>query len=175
MVYAFYIQIWNGIAGTKKKKVSLFSTMPSKKRFLAAAAARAREGRAQKSHRSDEECEWTGGVNHILSSDSEFHWTDSDTDTDSESDFSELEGQELIGSLQACLDRELAILGEQTPYDKLSQQTLTTKAWKEAEAKRGFGYTGNSDRTRRRKDKEARKKGEKDAILRKRWDTAFSS
>jgi hypothetical protein len=147
--------------------------MPCKKSH-AAAAARAREGRARKlfgnnlTESIDEECQWTGGVNHILSSDSEFCWTDSDTDSESESDFSELEGQELIESLHACLEKELEMLGAQTPYEKVSQRTLTSEEWKKAEGNRGLGYTGNSDRSRRRKEQEARKKEEKDAVLRER-------
>jgi hypothetical protein len=134
--------------------------MPSK-RYCFAAAAHAHEGKARKplenilTRTNDEECEWMGGVNHVLSSDSEFYWTDSDMDSDSESDFSELEGQELIGSLQACLEKELKMLGTVTPYEQFTQQTLTTDEWKRAESKRGFGYTGNSDRTRRRKEQEA--------------------
>ena len=50
-------------------------------------------------------------INHILSSDSEFCWMDSDMDSESESDFSELGGQELIGSFLACLKKELGMLG----------------------------------------------------------------
>lgn len=51
---------------------------------------------------SDKECEWDGTVNHWVSSDSDSAWSDSDGDGyDSEgTEYSELEGQDLLESLQ---------------------------------------------------------------------------
>jgi hypothetical protein len=146
--------------------------MPAKKLSHLTAAARAREGKVKKGLRNnpDDECEWEGGVNHVLSSDSGTDWTKSDSDSDPQSDFSELEGQELVESLQSCLEKELEMLGSQTPYEKVLIRRLTLGDWKKAEGNRGFGYTGNSDRSKRRKEQQAREKAKQDEVLRQRYE-----
>ena len=80
------------------------------------------------------ECDWDGSVNHCLSSDSD--WEDELDDTE----FSELEGEDLKESLQKALEAELALLTQLTPYEVILQ--ATSKEWKRAEQNRGLGYNG---------------------------------
>lgn len=117
---------------------------------------------------SDEECDWDGTVNRCSLSDSDFEWTDSESDADdeSETEYSELEGDGLVESLQKSLEEELESLKKLTPYEVL-EQDISGKIWKRAEQNRGFGYSGRSDRTKRRHAKKARDKEEEDKNLRK--------
>ena len=158
----------------------------SKKR----SAANAREAKVQKrlktadeEHKttsiqtdSDSDVEvtsWTGGVkNHLIISDdidSDFDNTEWEVEY-SEDDLDDLEGEELIESLQKEIEHEISLLEElnTTPYEKISQVNLTTKKWKNVEKKRGFGYNGHAERTQRKHRQRAREKAEKDAVTRKR-------
>ena len=102
--------------------------------------------------------------------------SDSDSDFDSlsesvsesglDEEFSELEGDELLESLQQQAAEEATLLQKPMPYEELKRE-VSGQEWKTAEAKRGFGYTGNSGRTKRRQEKAARDKSEEDAKLRK--------
>ena len=167
--------------------------MPRKLKRWKDAAACARKGRAAaRKHRVDledpepihpeqepfneltdednERTKWTGGVIHIPDSES-----DSDRDFDpssalesepgSDEEFSELEGDELLESLQRQAAEEAKLLQKPVPYEEL-KRGVSGQEWKKAEAKRGFGYTGNSGRTKRRQEKVARDKSDKDAKLR---------
>lgn len=166
--------------------------MAHKRKHLLAAAARAREARlnqqqsanpgfeeinsentAPKSNlaleiNSDEECCWEGGVNHTLSSDSEFYQTEGESEesTSDSEEFSEVEDEDLLRSLQENLAQELKMLASPTPYQEVLQN-LTTKDWKKAEQNRGFGYTGNSQRSKERDAQKARAKAVQDEALRK--------
>ena len=119
---------------------------------------------------SDEECDWNGTVNYcpLGLSDSDFEWTDSESesDTDDETEYSELEGEGLVESLQKSLEEELKSLKKLTPYETLKQD-INGKIWKKAEQNRGFGYNGKSDRTKRHHTKKVRDKEEEDKIKRK--------
>jgi len=116
---------------------------------------------------SDSEiCSWDGGVNHYPSDVGETtHWN-SDSE---EEEFSDLEGDELLQSLQKAQEKELERLenvSKPTAFDKMSQN-LTSEEWKKAESNRHLGYSKGSMRTRRRHDLEARQKEEKDSVIRK--------
>ncbi len=76
-----------------------------------------------------EECGWDGMVNHILSSDNDSEFDD---ETD-ESDFGELEGNELIESLELGLAREVEQLCRTTPYGHVTKN-ISSQQWKEAES-----------------------------------------
>jgi hypothetical protein len=171
----------------KKKKIRVINfLMPRQLNRWKAAAAWARKGRAKHTENGhivendasqnfsdsedDAECtKWSGGVNHILSSDSDSVPFDTDTDTDTDSDsegFEELEGDELLESLQRQGAQEQAErLKRITAYEKL-QWNIGGREWKQAESNRKLGYTGNSARTRRRHEKAARDKSNEDEKLR---------
>jgi len=140
----------------------------SKKR----SAANARNAKAQKRLRtadkedetasthtdSDSDVEvtsWTGGVkNHLIVSDDSDsdHFDNTEWEMEcSEDEIDELEGEELIESLRKEIEHEISLLKEldPTPYEKISQVNLTTKEWKKAEKKRGFGYNGRAEKTQR--------------------------
>ena len=109
--------------------------------------------------------DWDGTVNHYLSSDSDSVWTDSEADDEDDSEgteYSDLEGDSLVESLQ----RTLESLRKPAPYEAIKQD-LSTKNWKKTEQNRGFGYSGHSNRTKRRHNKQARDKEEEDKNLRK--------
>jgi hypothetical protein len=97
---------------------------------------------------SDSDCGYVGGVNYyVFDSDDEFEpgsdgcWSDSDGES-----LAELEGEELESSL--CeLKAELDALAAPSKYDLITA-VKTSQEWKTAEKKRGFGYTGNSQRTK---------------------------
>jgi hypothetical protein len=115
----------------------------------------------------DEECRWDETVNHWLAdSDSDFTWTDSDGEEESDSEFSELEGDDLLKSLQSSLEAKLDILNQPTAYETI-KEGLTSEGWKKAEEHRSLGYNGQSDRTKRWHAKEEHNKEKKDKILRK--------
>jgi hypothetical protein len=77
---------------------------------------------------SDIECtKWTGGVNHIVLSDSESDdgsdfEDDSDYNGESEEEFSELEGEELIESLRCQAEKELELLKNPNAVSKMRNQ-----------------------------------------------------
>lgn len=173
------------------KYIPFIFRMARKRKSLLAAAARAREARHIQATphsydpeaestppkpslvvveiTSDEECYWTGGVNHTLSSDSEFYWTDGESADGSTSDsqeFSDVEDEVFLQSLNENLAEELEMLTLPTPYQEVLQK-LTRKDWKKAESNRGLGYSGNSDRTKQREAQKARTKAVQDAALRK--------
>jgi hypothetical protein len=118
---------------------------------------------------SDSEiCSWNGGLNHYPSDvEKTTHW---DSDSESEEDgFSDLEGDELLESLQKVQEKDLKRLenvSKLTAFDKMSQN-LTSEEWKKAESNRHLGYSKGSTRTQRRHDLEARRKEEKDSVIRK--------
>ncbi|KAJ7616728.1 hypothetical protein B0H17DRAFT_1152613 [Mycena rosella] len=110
---------------------------------------------------SGEECSWNGTVNHAAMSDSESDWKSApDGDSDSDSDLSELEGTDLINSLENELEQEIAALAFMTPYQELTQP-ISSKDWKKAERNRALGYSGLSDRVIRRKKQEKRENATK--------------
>ena len=111
------------------------------------------------------ECDWDGSVNHCLSSDSDWEDESDDGFESDDTEFSELEGEDLKESLQKALEAELALLTQLTPYEVILQ--ATSKEWKRAEQNRGLGYNGQSDRTRRCHEKKARDKENEDKELRK--------
>jgi len=74
--------------------------------------------------------------------------------------------EEDTARLRRSMEHELRLLTEPTPYKRI-MKSRTSKEWKEAESKRGFGYTGLSDRRRRALDQKAREKAVTDAKLRK--------
>jgi hypothetical protein len=104
---------------------------------------------------SESECGYTGGVNyHDSDSDNEPGsgevWSD---DSDGES-LAEFEGEELESNLRE-LRAELDALAAPSKYDLIAGKK-SSREWKKAEKKRGFGYTGNSQRTKQRHAKAAR-------------------
>jgi hypothetical protein len=167
--------------------------MPQPPKARKAAAARAREGKAQKKvmlnnedalelssdnmqleKESDAECtDWTGGVNHVLSdSENDEDWEDiysaseaSDSDNDEDHDLEELEGQDLVEGLHKYWALELQELAQLTPYELLLQKKIP-KEWKKAEAKRELGYNGLSDRRKREIAQKLRIKEEQDKVIR---------
>ena len=116
---------------------------------------------------------WTGGVNnHLLSEsdDSDSDFNDAEWESDSSGDdVDELEGEELVASLQKEIEHEIQLLQELmfTPYERIST-TKTAKEWQKVERNRGLGYNGQSKRTQRFRREKAREKAEEDKITRKR-------
>ena len=92
---------------------------------------------------------WTGSVNHDPETDnSDFSWDEMST-TETESDESTNESDDEIeemADLERVVQHELQLLHRPTPYDEIMKKT-TPAEWKEAEKNRGFGYTGNSDKS----------------------------
>ena len=108
------------------------------------------------------ECQWDGTVNHIPSDSEDPDWSDM-SDSDSEEEFSELEGEELLESLQMRLEKELELLSVPTPYEKIAAP-VTSKQWAKAESNRCFSYNGQSVRTKRRVRQQAWEKEKDDCI-----------
>lgn len=112
---------------------------------------------------------WTGGVSHEQSDNSDFSWEEMSSDPE-DSDISDEEAsydsEEDTVRLQRSMEHELRLLMELTPY-KTIMKSHTSKEWKKAESKRGFGYTGRSDRRRRELEQRAREKAVSDEKLRK--------
>jgi hypothetical protein len=107
---------------------------------------------------------WTGGVNHDPETDnSDFSWDD--TEVNESTDESDNEYEEMA-CLERAIQHELQLLYEPTPYDQIMKKHSAAE-WKEGEKNRGFGYTGNSDRTTRRRDQLARNKAKSDVKLQK--------
>ena len=107
----------------------------------------------------DEVCSWIGGVNHCPSDVEEniAIWVDSSDESDGE--LSELEGDELKGSLGLQYEQEVSL---SAPYQQLSR-VIGSGEWKKAEMNRGLGYHGRSDRTKRWHAQKAREKDKIDA------------
>ncbi|KAF8147998.1 hypothetical protein B0H34DRAFT_758877 [Crassisporium funariophilum] len=126
--------------------------------------------------RGDEEfTKWTSGVNHYPETDnSDFSWeyTSSEEETsdsdepqsDKESDAEEKE--EMVERLRRSMEHEDHLVKCVTAYDILMLKH-TKKEWKKAESNRSLGYNGNSGRSQRRSEKNARDKEAIDAKLRK--------
>jgi hypothetical protein len=116
---------------------------------------------------TENECSWTGGVNHTMSSDSALSDSDSYDDWESDSDFSELEADDLIESLRAEVEKEMREEMQVLPtlYQKLTQP-VSSKEWRKAESNRALGYNGLSSRSNRRHAQEVREKDAKDANTR---------
>ena len=94
---------------------------------------------------SDIECtSWAGGVIHVFSDLEDKDWADSDSTLENDSgfdDLEELEGEELIKSLQIKCQHKLDLKQRAKPtplaYNGLLH-TKTTKHWKMAESKRSM-------------------------------------
>ena len=107
---------------------------------------------------SDWDCGYTGGVNCLVSdsesSDSEYE-SDSDEWSDgSDGSLEELEGIDLERNLDE-LRAEAAALHMLTKYEELTRGK-TGGELRKVTQKRGMGYTGTSERTKRRNAKVAR-------------------
>ena len=108
---------------------------------------------------SEQDCGYTGGVNHQFSgteydSGTESEWSNgSGSDEDS---VVELEGDELDANLHELRKKAHAKALEGFPkYAKIVMKKSAFE-WKKAEKNRALGYTGNSQRTQQRRAKEAR-------------------
>ncbi|KAM6496657.1 hypothetical protein JOM56_007130 [Amanita muscaria] len=129
-----------------------------------------------------DECGWNGTVNHFTHSgddtpDLSDEWEDSEGEDGLRlGEEGELEGEELVESLRRGLENELVVLEgcqnvdseSMMAYEKLKTAQITKQEWKAAEKKRGFGYTGNSLRTKQRHAQAAWKKESEDAVCRRR-------
>ncbi|KAF7327110.1 hypothetical protein MKEN_00287100 [Mycena kentingensis (nom. inval.)] len=83
----------------------------------------------------------------------------------SASEVEELEGDELVQSLEGRVARELRVLEKLTPYLEISCARMSAQAWRDGpERTRMGGYSGNSERTERRKKKEARERDARDVV-----------
>jgi hypothetical protein len=114
---------------------------------------------------SDVDCGYTGGVNYTSYSDEENNvndaWESSDSNTDSEQ-IGEMEGEELEKSLQALkavIELHEGTKTETMIFDSLGKD-MSSKAWEKAESNRALGYSGNSGRSKRRRNKKARDQAE---------------
>lgn len=159
------------------------------KRQRQAAAARARARKAaniaqepalpdlvEVSDSSDDEvCKYNHGITYISSSENDSSLPSSLAGSDESAweDLSELDGEAFDASVRAAVahaqEEETQVLASDLPSAySIIQQAKTATDWKQAEAKRGFGYTGRSQRTVRRHAQEARKKEEHDEVARNR-------
>ena len=124
---------------------------------------------------SDIECtSWTGGVIHVFSDSEDEHWADSDSTSENDSgfdDLEELEGEELIRSLQIKCQHKLDLKQRAKPtplaYNGLLH-TKTPKDWKMAESKRSMGYNGLSKRRKREVAQKTQETEAKDKVTRNR-------
>ncbi|KAF8977234.1 hypothetical protein BDQ17DRAFT_1440745 [Cyathus striatus] len=123
-----------------------------------------------------DECAWDGTVNHWASendSDDSDYWESEDStsssgsETDSEDEFFELEGEELVKSLERQVWHEVEELEQchVTGYEAI-QRKISKKEWKIAEQLQ-VTYTGNSDQSKQRHNKKARDKEVADSVLHK--------
>jgi hypothetical protein len=110
----------------------------------------------------ENECmDWDGSLNHFTVEELEQSDTDDDDeDTDDNEEFMELEGDELLQSLQLQGERERATIEALSTFREL-KRTITKKEWKKAESSKRVVYSGNSSRTQQRKAKNARDMEEK--------------
>ncbi|KAG1885489.1 hypothetical protein F4604DRAFT_1971959 [Suillus subluteus] len=96
--------------------------------------------------KSDSDCGYTGGVNcHDFDMDFDGYADEEWSDSDEES-VVEFEGDELENNLQE--------LREPSKYGLITG-VKTSQQWKKAEKKRGFGYTGNLQRSQQHHAKAA--------------------
>ncbi|KAF9497595.1 hypothetical protein BDN71DRAFT_1504597 [Pleurotus eryngii] len=147
--------------------------MARKKKSVLVAAARARNAKFAKkleqkpieiSSSSDSEvCHWDGGVNHEPTSDSEFCITDSEMDTSDCEEFSDLDGEDLVDSIE----EEMKKKGLPVPLAIIMQSAGQTAVWKKAERNWAMGYNGQSARTKQLHAKKACEKAATDVVLRK--------
>ena len=102
-----------------------------------------------------EETRWTGGVNHDPETEnSDFSWEE-----ETESPYDEegvTDDDEHHWEVQNKVTAHAILMAESAKV-----------SWKKAESKRALGYTGNSARTVRRQNKQARDKEKEDVKLRK--------
>ncbi|KAJ2932563.1 hypothetical protein H1R20_g4555, partial [Candolleomyces eurysporus] len=143
--------------------------MPRKKQSKINAAAHARRARlerdnnvvtplqTQTTEKSNDEptetCNWDGTVNHELSSDSEFCYTDSDLAecSDEDDQVSEMEGDDLHRAANRELEVQIVELKKMGVFERLMKtaKEFTTKLWKKAEDRQRSGVnTGSSKRTK---------------------------
>lgn len=87
-------------------------------------------------------------------------------------DFEDMDGEELVGSLQRQMEGEIQLLEQlamkKTSHDGLMRD-ISMQEWKRAESNRSLGYNGQSVRSKRRY-KEMERKAEED---RERGKTLF--
>jgi len=107
-------------------------------------------------------CGWDGGVNFQASDSDDCGYSES-----GEVELQELEGAELLRSLELRLTREHELRAAPVQYSELLRK-VSLKEWEKAEKKRGLGYNGLSARTKRRHNQKAREKETKDAVMRQR-------
>lgn len=98
----------------------------------------------------EDRCGWDGDVNCQASDES----ADGGYSESDKVELQELEGVELLQSLELCLTREHKLL-----------RKFSLKEWGQAEKKRGLGYNGLSARTKQRHNQKAREKELKDAVM----------
>jgi hypothetical protein len=113
-----------------------------------------------------EETTWTGGVNHkMASNNNDFSWEEDSSPSEMDSDDDD---SDLVQRLEKSFEHELRLLTvEPSAFEELMKARDLSKAeWRKAERNRAFGYTRNSDRSARRRDKAARDKEVKDVKLR---------
>jgi hypothetical protein len=107
------------------------------------------------------DCGYEGGVNR---DDSETEYQPGTSSEDSESDaesLDELSGDELEWNLQQQRELlvEVSVFTRPTLYSHITNPK-TTCQWAKAEKNRALGYNGQSGRSKRRKDKDARDREE---------------
>jgi hypothetical protein len=99
----------------------------------------------------ESDCGYAGGVNMDNSDQEGSSWMDGDS---SEESLSELEGEDLELNLESLQEEGETLEDNLTIWEVLRKKSL--KDWKRVEQNRSLGYTGTSDRTRRRREKESR-------------------
>jgi hypothetical protein len=89
---------------------------------------------------------------------------------DEDEELSELEGEDLCESLRIRVEGEMKTLADaeqasQAAYAAIMQE-LSAKDWKKVEAKRGLGYNGHAERTKRRHRQNVQEEEKKNKNLR---------
>ncbi|KII87813.1 hypothetical protein PLICRDRAFT_176579 [Plicaturopsis crispa FD-325 SS-3] len=156
--------------GKASRRAALESEQISEPRIPDAPEDQGRFDCNQDDEEDDGECHWTGSVNDGLPDTgiAGDDFSESDSEMGSEDELEELEGEELLDSLGKSMDTvgpEQAASAVRNAFDRL-QTSLTPKEWAKAEANRHLGYNGQSARTQRRKDEQARAKERVDAKMR---------
>ena len=139
-------------------------------------AEHARQARLQKKEAARDAgiCTWDGAINHVASDDeSDSDYCDSDVgsaagDTSDDEDFAEILPEGRSELMQSQAHDELPNLQKKTAWEILNRNSmdLLEKQWKKAEANRGFGYTGNSERRKREIRLALERKEEADSVIR---------
>ncbi|EPT01617.1 hypothetical protein FOMPIDRAFT_41382 [Fomitopsis schrenkii] len=115
------------------------------------------------SSRGPKNCTWDGTVNHEVEED----WPEEDSgDESSDDEVVELEGDELLASLQRVAEHKAHLRRIRDNSYTEMLRPLTGSDWKGIEKNRRLGYNGQSERTKRRKNLNARNKAGTDAVLR---------